>query len=386
VKRISILGSTGSIGVSTLDVVAAMPGRFRVAALAAGGNVDLLASQVARFNPEIVAVRDAERAAELTRRLGDACAVVHGPEGLIRVATQDGVEMVVSALVGAVGLEPTYAALDAGIDVALANKEALVVAGAHMTRRAAETRAAILPVDSEHNALHQCLRGERAEEVANLWLTASGGPFRGWDAQALAGVTVEQALDHPTWNMGPKITIDSATLMNKGLEVIEARWLFDVAVERIRVVVHPQSIVHSMVELVDGSFKAQLGVTDMKHPIQYALSWPQRWRSTLPRFDPAASAKLEFEEPDRDAFPCLGLAYDAVRAGGAAPAVLNAANEIAVEGFLQGQIDFPGIPRVVGGTLDSHGSEPAADLGALRRADARARATAQGLLQHGVRS
>jgi len=386
VKRLALLGSTGSIGESTLRVVDAFADRFRVVALAAGRNLDLLTEQIERYAPELVSVIDSAAAAELRRRVGDRCEVVHGEEGRIAVATAGDVEMVVAGLVGALGLRSTYAAIDMGRDVALANKETLVVAGAQMTRRAAETGAQILPVDSEHNALHQCLRGERIEEVRRLWLTASGGPFRELPAAQFADVTVEQALAHPTWKMGRKITIDSATLLNKGLEVIEARWLFGLGAERIAVVVHPQSVVHSMIELVDGSFKAQLGITDMRHPIQYALTYPERWPSELPPLDPRTIGRLEFASPDLDRFPCLALAYRALEQGGAAPAVLNAANEIAVDWFLGGRASFLQIPAVIRGTLERHGDDPSATLEDLLSADARARETALRLLEQGVRS
>jgi 1-deoxy-D-xylulose-5-phosphate reductoisomerase len=386
VKRLSILGSTGSIGLSTLQVVDAFDDRFRVVALAAGRNLDLLESQIERYRPELVAVGERATAEELRSRVGRRCEVVHGEEGRIAAATVPDADLLVAALVGAVGLRSTYAALDIGRDVALANKETLVVAGEQMTRRAAETGARILPVDSEHNALHQCLRGERPEEVRRLWLTASGGPFRGLTLGQLDDVTVEQALAHPTWKMGRKITIDSATLLNKGLEVIEAHWLFGVPAERISVVIHPQSVVHSMVEMVDGSFKAQLGVTDMRHPIQYALAYPERLESPLPPFDPVAAGPLDFEPPDDERFPCLGLAHRALLCGGAAPAVLNAANEIAVEAFLDGRARFRQIPAVIEGTLDRRSGEPSATLEDLLRADARARETAVELLEQGVRS
>jgi 1-deoxy-D-xylulose-5-phosphate reductoisomerase len=384
VKRLAILGSTGSIGTSTLDVVRAFPGKFEVLALGAGGNVERLAEQVREFRPACVALGDARSASELASRIGPGCRVVHGPAGLIEVATWPDVDLVVSALVGAVGLRPTWAAIDGGRDVALANKETLVVAGEPITRRAAETGAVLLPVDSEHNALHQCLRGELAAEVRRLWLTASGGPFLRVPPSDLACVTVGQALDHPTWRMGRKVTIDSATLMNKGLEVIEARWLFGIEPARIRVVVHPSSVVHSMVEFVDGSFKAQLGVTDMRHPIQYALSWPTRWTTPLPPFDPVAAGPLVFEPPDLERFPCLGLAYRAIELGGAAPAVLNAANEVAVSAFLDGRLRFLDIAAVVAEALDHHAADAGATLDDLERADARARETAERLLVRGA--
>jgi 1-deoxy-D-xylulose-5-phosphate reductoisomerase len=384
VKRLAILGSTGSIGNSTLDVVRSHPGRFLVTALAAGGNVELLEKQVEEFRPEIVAVKDEKAAAALARRIPAECGLLHGPDGRHAVATHENVDMVVSAFVGALGLEPTYAAVCLGRDIALANKEVLVVAGELVTRRAALESARILPVDSEHNALHQCLRGENRAEVRRLWLTASGGPFRKHSREQLEKVTREQALRHPTWSMGPKITIDSATLMNKGLEVIEARWLFGLSAERISVIVHPGSVVHSMVEFTDGSFKAQLGITDMRHPVQYALSWPERWETTLPAFDPIGAGPLEFDRPDSDRFPCLGLAYQALEAGGTAPAVLNAANEIAVQAFLEGRIRFMSIPSIVATTLDRHGGAPAAGLEELLAVDAEARRLAQLTIDQGA--
>ena len=383
-KRLAILGSTGSIGTSTLKVVDAFAGRFEVVALAAGRNLDLLEQQVRKYRPQCVAVADAELAAEFDRRIGSLARVVHGADGLVDVATHDGVDLVVSGLVGALGLRSTYAALDVGRDVALANKETLVVAGEQMTARAAATGACLLPVDSEHNALHQCLRGERTAEVRRLWLTASGGPFRGRSREELARVTVDEALCHPTWKMGPKITVDSATLMNKGLEVIEARWLFGIGPDRIQVVVHPSSVVHSMVELVDGSFKAQLGIADMRHPIQYSLTWPERWNTDLPPFDPVACGPLEFHEPDVERFPCLALAFRALRAGGAAPAVLNAANEIAVAAFLDGQVGFLEIPAAIERVLDAHSDEPATTVDELLEVDRRVRATTRKLLTEGV--
>jgi len=385
-KQLAILGSTGSIGRSTLDVVTSRPDSFRVFALAAGRNLDLLLEQVALFRPRIVTVADASAADEIRGRLDADIRVLHGIEGLVEVARHPEVDLVVCGVVGALGLHPTWAAVDVGHNVALANKEALVVGGAHLTARARETGSVILPVDSEHNALHQCLRGEAIEEVKKLWLTASGGPFRRRPAETLADVTPEEALRHPTWKMGRKITIDSATLMNKGLEVIEAHWLFGLDADRIEVVVHPTSVVHSMIELVDGSFKAQLGVTDMRHPIQYALTWPQRWASALPPFDPVAAGPLEFERPDLERFPCLALAYRALKDGGAAPAVLNAANEIAVEAFLEGRLGFAGIPRMIEAAVERHGGDAADSLDDVLAADARARATTVRLLKEGVRT
>ncbi|HZN54684.1 MAG TPA: 1-deoxy-D-xylulose-5-phosphate reductoisomerase [Candidatus Polarisedimenticolaceae bacterium] len=384
-KRLSLLGSTGSIGRSTLDVVDAHPDELRVAALAGGRNVERLASQAAKHRPELVAVADEAAGRALAQRVPKGTRVVHGRDGLIEAARLAGADMVVCGLVGAVGIEPTYAAVDAGKDIALANKEALVAAGAFVIRRAAETGAAILPVDSEHNALHQCLRGEDPAEVAAIWLTASGGPFRTWSREAMAAATPEQALAHPTWTMGRKITIDSATLMNKGLEVIEARWLFGVGPDRIRVVVHPGSVVHALVELVDGSWKAQLGAADMRHPIQYALTYPRRLPAPVARFDPARVAPLAFEPVDADRFPCVGLAYEALEHGGAAPAVLNAANEVAVEAFLAGRAGFFDIPAAVRAALDRHAGLPAGTLDDILAADRLARASASEALAIGVK-
>jgi len=381
---LAILGSTGSIGTSTLDLVTSFPDRFAVATLAAGRNIDVLEAQARQFTPERVAVAEPEAARELARRLGSLTRVVSGADGLVEAATQGGVDLVVSALVGAVGLAPTYAAVELGRDVALANKETLVVAGKHIMAAAAASGSRILPVDSEHNAVHQCLRGESPEEVRRLWLTASGGPFRRHSLGELKRVTAAEALCHPTWSMGPKITVDSATLMNKGLEVIEARWLFGLGPDRIRVVIHPQSVVHSMVELIDGSFKAQLGITDMRHPIQYALSWPRRWKTKLRPFDPIEAGTLEFEAPDLERFPCLGLAYRALETEGAAPAVLNAANEVAGQAFLEGRAGFREIGEIVASTLERHGADPGESLAELVAADERARSTAVQLLEQGA--
>ncbi len=383
-KRLCILGSTGSIGTNTLDLVASFPSDFEVRTLAAGRNLDLLERQVAQYDPQCVAVADEQHARELRRRIGPGTRVTHGRDGLIEAATYDGVDLVVSALVGAVGLPATYAAVQSGRDVALANKETLVVAGKQIMGEARASGSRILPVDSEHNALHQCLRGEKVEEIRRLWLTASGGPFRKHSLEALERVTPEEALRHPTWKMGPKITIDSATMMNKGLEVIEAHWLFGVGPERILVVVHPQSVVHSLVEFSDGSFKAQLGITDMRHPIQYALTWPERWETKLEPFDLVQAGPLEFEEPDLERFPCLGLAYRALEAGGAAPAVLNAANEVACQAFLERRAAFREIPAIIRSTLERHAGDPGSDLEDLVAADSAARQTAEQLLGQGV--
>jgi len=386
-KRLSILGSTGSIGTQTIDVIGSRPGEFRVVALAAGRNVSRLLDQTVALRPELVVVSDEAQARELASRLPAGTRIAFGRDGLIEAARHPEAELVVCGLVGAVGIEPAYAAVDAGKDVALANKEALVAAGAFIMARASITGAAILPVDSEHNALHQCLRGELTNEVKALWLTASGGPFRGWDRDAISRATPGQALRHPTWVMGSKVTIDSATLMNKGLEVIEARWLFGVRPDRIRVVVHPESVVHSLVEFVDGSFKAQLGITDMRHPIQYALTYPRRLASSLLKpFDLVAAGPLRFEAPDPENFPCLGLAVEALRRGGAAPAVVNAANEVAVAAFLEHRAGFLDIPATIRGALDRHADASSATLDDILAADRLARKTAADLLVSGVKS
>ncbi|HET6305105.1 MAG TPA: 1-deoxy-D-xylulose-5-phosphate reductoisomerase [Myxococcota bacterium] len=379
-KRLAVLGSTGSIGEQTLAVVEAFPERFRVTALGAGRNVEKLAAQVRQFAPELVAVADADAARGLRERLAGArVEIAVGPAGLEDVARAPA-DLVVSGLVGAVGLAPTLAALAAGRDVALANKEVLVMAGALVMREVRRRGVALLPVDSEHSAIFQALAGQRREDVARLVLTASGGPFRTWDAERIARATPEEALAHPNWEMGPKITIDSATLMNKGLEVIEAHWLFDVSPERVDVVVHPQSIVHSLVEFVDGQVLAQLSVPDMRAPIAFALSTPERLPLDLPRLDLAAVGRLEFEAPDRKRFPCLDLAWAALAGGEAAPAVLNAANEVAVRAFLDRRVPFPAIAATNEAVLASHlarrGVGDVAGLGDVLEADAWARARA----------
>ena len=381
-QGIAILGSTGSIGCNTMSVVESFrDGRFRVVALAAGRNVERLAAQVERHRPELVAVEGDECAGrlrdELKRRGVAAPRVAVGEAGMVEVATHGAARTVVSATVGAVGFVPTLRALEAGKRVALANKETLVIAGELMTRAAAESGAELLPVDSEHNALHQCLRGERREEVRRLILTASGGPFRDKPWSAMEGATVEEAMRHPTWSMGAKITIDCATLMNKGLEVIEARWLFGFGADQIDVVVHPESVVHSLIELVDGSCIAQLGVTDMRHAIQYALTYPERHpAATLPPLDLTRLGALRFEQPDFERFPCLRLAYRALRAGGTLPAALNAANEEAVKCFLDRRIRLTDIPRVIERVMDVHETRPVSSLDVVLEVDREARAAA----------
>jgi len=382
-KGISILGSTGSIGCNTLKVIEHL-GDFRVVALGAGRNMPKLAEQIAQFKPELVSVDNEACAEALEKELNvigvTAPKVELNSKGLEAVATHPDAETVVSAAVGAVGFVPTLRAIEAGKRVALANKETLVMAGELMTKAAASSGAEILPVDSEHNAIHQCLRGETTKEVRRVILTASGGPFRDWTKEEIASATREQALNHPNWKMGDKITIDSATLMNKGLEVIEARWLFGFDADRISVVVHPQSVVHSMVEMLDGSIIAQLGVTDMKHAIQYALTYPDRRANCMPPLDLSQLSELNFEEPDTDRFPCLALAYEALRRGGTAPAALNAANEIAVAAFLADRIGFGDIFRINKSVLNAHSRENADSLEAVLRADREARAAAERLL------
>lgn len=371
-KAISILGSTGSIGCNTLKVIKHL-GDIRVVAMSAGRNVAKFAEQIAEFKPELVSCSDDSGAEALTRELHRLNAhlprIKVGEIGLIAVATHEAAGTVVSATVGAVGFMPTLRAIEAGKRVALANKETLVIAGELMTAAAARSGAEILPVDSEHNAIHQCLRGEKSAEVKRLILTASGGPFREWPAERIASATREEALNHPKWKMGDKISIDSATMMNKGLEVIEAHWLFGFDADHISVVVHPQSIVHSMVEMVDGSIIAQLGVTDMRHAIQYALTYPDRQENCVDPLDIAAMSRLEFEEPDLERFPCLELAYRALRAGGTAPAALNAANEIAVAAFLDGKIRFAEIAETNQRILDQHITAPVTDIETVIRVD-----------------
>jgi 1-deoxy-D-xylulose-5-phosphate reductoisomerase len=380
-RRLAILGSTGSIGRSALSVVESHRDRLEVVAMAAGGNVALLAEQIRTFRPRVVAMASAQAVDRLSHagELGGAIVVGHGSDGLIAVATRPDVDMVLCASSGTAALEAVLAAIEAGKTIALANKEVLVMAGALMTDAARRRGVAILPVDSEHNAIHQCLRDRPPREVTRLILTASGGPFRGHSPKELRAVGPSDALKHPTWRMGRKITIDSATLMNKGLEVIEARWLFGVPAERIDVVVHPQSVVHSMVEMVDGSILAQLGVTDMRLPIQYAFSYPERWPSPLPRLDLARCGRLDFLLPDHEKFPGLRLAYRALEAGGGLPVVLNAANEVAVESFLAGRLGFTGIPVLIERTMDAHAPARVDSLADVRRVDAWARAYSQEL-------
>jgi 1-deoxy-D-xylulose-5-phosphate reductoisomerase len=380
-KGLSILGATGSVGTNVLRIVDAFPDRFCVVGLSAGANVQRLAEQVERYRPRVVSVATPAALETLSRlvSLAGVQALV-GEPGAVAVATHDDVHVVVAAAVGAVGLVPTYRALEAGKDVALANKETLVMAGELMVAQARARGGRLLPIDSEHCALHQCLDNRGAEEVRRLVLTASGGPFRTRPRETFADVSPREALNHPTWNMGRKITIDSATLMNKGLEVIEARWLFGVPPERIDVLIHPQSVVHSMVEFVDGTVLAQLGVTDMRLPIQYALSYPERWPAAIPGMDLSGALRLDFEQPDRARFPCLGLAYEALRRGGSVPAVLNAANEEAVAAFLDERIPFTAIPETIAAVMETHAGGPLHELRDVLAADAWARQATAGVL------
>ncbi len=384
-KRLAVLGSTGSIGVSACEVIAAHPERFTVAALAAGENISLLREQIGRFRPAVAAVIDEARARQLRSLLSPAerTEVLSGPDGYRACATLAGVDMVLSAMVGAAGLQPTVAAIEAGKDIALANKEVLVMAGGLVTARARERGAAIMPVDSEHSAIFQCLAGHRAEDVRRIVLTASGGPFLRMPAEELAAVTPQQALQHPRWHMGPKITVDSATLMNKGFEVIEAVWLFGVESARVSVLIHPQSIVHSLVEFRDGSVMAQMGMPDMHIPIGYALAYPERLPTPAPFLDLAAAGVLQFETPDFVRFPCLRMAYDAARCGGTVPAALSGANEIAVAAFLREKIRFPAIPRIIEDVLGAHENTDAPTLEDIMEADRWAREKADQLIKEG---
>jgi 1-deoxy-D-xylulose-5-phosphate reductoisomerase len=374
-KKISILGCTGSIGVNTLDVIAHHPSAFSVAALAGGRNILLLKRQIERFHPALASVVDAPHAERLRDSLPPGCAtaVLSGPAGYREVARHGDANMVVSAMVGAAGLLPTLEAIDAGKDVALANKETLVMAGSLVVEKAREKRVRILPVDSEHSAIHQCLAGQRQDDIRRIILTASGGPFRTFSAEQLEAVTPAAALKHPNWEMGRKITIDSASMMNKGLEIIEARWLFDIGIDRIGVLIHPKSIVHSMVEYRDGSVIAQMGIPDMRIPIAYALSFPERLPGRESFLDLIRAGPLEFFEPDMERFPCLRLARDAGKAGGTAPAVLNGANEIAVAAFLEERIRFKDLPAVISEVLERHRTVASPGLDEILEADRWAR-------------
>ena len=378
-KHISILGSTGSIGRSTLGIVEKYPERFAIVALAAGSNLELAFQDAQRWHPKIISLAKEDDAAKLRSQLKSAglagIEVVHGAAGLVRVATHPQADFVVSAIVGVAGLEATYEAVKAGKTVGLANKECLVAAGELLTAEARRQKKPLLPIDSEHNAVHQCMRGGKMEEVAHVWLTASGGPFLNTPSSQFANITVEEALNHPTWKMGRRITIDSATLMNKGFEVIEACRLFNLPPAKVKVIVHPQSTIHSLVEFVDGSLLAQLSVTDMRLPILYALTYPERIESDL-KFPVAELKRLDFAAPDFDKFPCLRLAYEAAEAGGTKTIGLNAADEVAVAAFLEGKIKFTDIPRTIESTLNETPAGHPESIKEVLAADAEARRVA----------
>ncbi|BAO44084.1 1-deoxy-D-xylulose-5-phosphate reductoisomerase [Thiolapillus brandeum] len=385
---ISVLGSTGSIGKSTLDVLARHPDRYQVVALSANSDVQGMREQCLEYRPMMVAMADPDSARVLSRELAAAApeiTVLSGIDGLKAVATHESADQVMAAIVGAAGLVPVLAAVEAGKRILLANKEALVVAGGLFMEAVRRRGVIVLPIDSEHNAVFQCMpegyeQGLDGKGVKRILLTASGGPFRTLPVEELASVTPEQACAHPNWDMGRKISVDSATMMNKGLEVIEAHWLFGAAPERIQVVIHPQSVIHSMVEYVDGSVLAQLGNPDMRTPIAHALAWPERMESGVSSLNLFEVARLDFEAPDLQRFPCLGLAFRAIEEGGSMPAILNAANEVAVAAFLEGRTGFTDIPRIIGKTMDSLGGQAADSLEVLLEADAQARETAERLL------
>lgn len=381
-RKIAVLGSTGSIGTSSLKVIGANPERYKVVALAAGRNIDLLARQIAAFSPRSVAVLD-EGMVEPLKGLLDRhfeTEVFYGEEGYARLATLEEVDTVISAIPGAAGLIPTYAAIKAGKDIALANKECMVMAGPLVMEEAKARGISIFPIDSEHSAILQCLQGHRKEDLRRIILTASGGPFREWPEEKLKAVSPEEALHHPNWNMGRKISIDSATLMNKGLETIEAKWLFDLRIDQISVIIHPQSIVHSMVEYMDGSIIAQLGIPDMVTPISYALSYPRHIGTSLPPLRLEDVGTLSFLKPDPGRFKCLDLAFRAAEEGGSMPAVLNGANEIAVDLFLKGRIGFLDIPRLIEKAMNAHRAFAVESVEQVMEVDRWARKTAGELL------
>jgi len=379
-RKIAILGATGSIGKSTLDLVERNPDRFEVTAVTAATNVEALADIARRTQAQLAVIADEARFGQLQQLLaGSGCHAAAGDEALVEAST--GADLVVAAIVGCAGLRPTMAAVESGKTVALANKEALVTAGALMTDAAAASGATLLPVDSEHNAIFQCLTGSRHEDVARIVLTASGGPFRTASAETINAATPVQAVAHPNWSMGAKISVDSATLMNKGLELIEAHFLFDLPSRQIEVVIHPQSVVHSLVEFVDGSVLAQLGSPDMRIPIAYALAWPERLPTPAQRLDLAAIARLDFEVPDVERFPALKLARDALEAGGAAPTILNAANEVAVASFLAGEIRLPDIARSVAETLQSARFDAPRSIGDVLEIDRVTRTRARAMMK-----
>ncbi len=377
-KNVVLLGSTGSIGTSTIKVASDLPDHIRLIGLAAGSNAELLLEQTRQFQPAAISIHSPAKADELSATLGTSTEVFSGAEGLVKLATMPAADIVLIAIVGTAGLQPALAAIRAGKDIAIASKEILVMAGETVMSEARKYGVQVLAVDSEHSAIFQCLDGKPADSVRNLWLTASGGPFRQTPQAEFAGITVERALKHPSWVMGPKITIDSATLFNKGLEMIEARWLFDIGMDRVQVVVHPQSIVHSMVEFVDGSMLAQMSTPDMCLPIQYALTYPERVRSDRVQTPLARLGSLTFEEPDTERFPSLNLARRAGEIGGTLPAVLNAANEVAVEAFVKRRISFLQITETVRRVMDEHEVVAHPTLDQILAADAWARAAAVG--------
>jgi 1-deoxy-D-xylulose-5-phosphate reductoisomerase len=376
-EKIAILGSTGSIGRSTLNVIAQHPDEFEVVALAAGGNVREMVEQARTFKPKLISMATKEAAEQVQREVGQEVRVIYGEDAPVEVASHPEASFVVSAIVGSKGLVPTLAAIRAGKKVGLANKETLVSAGHIVTAEAKKRQVPLLPIDSEHSAIFQCLNGERISEVRRLIVTASGGAFRDWTREQIENATVEQALKHPNWSMGAKVTIDSATLMNKGLEVIEAHWLFDLPYEKIDVIIHPQSIIHSMVEFQDGAVMAQLGTPDMRVPIQYALSYPNRLPLQTERLDFVALSRLDFRPPDLERFPCLKMAYEAGKTGGTMPTVLNAANEVAVQSFLAGECPFPVIEELVERALSAHEVVHNPTLEEIMEADRWARAFAR---------
>lgn len=382
-KKLALLGSTGSIGVNALKVIEAYPEEYEVIALAAGRNISLLLEQIESFKPKAVAVLEASRAQEMKAQLPRAAEtqIFFGPEGFMHVAALDAVDTVISAMTGAAGLLPTYSAIKAGKNIALANKETMVMAGALVMAEARRRSVSVLPIDSEHSAILQSLQGHPKENLRRVILTASGGPFRNLSLEEMRGITAARALNHPNWNMGPKVSIDSATLMNKGLEVIEAKWLFDLEMEQIHILIHSQSIVHSMVEYSDGSVICQMGIPDMLIPISYALSYPQHMRNQLPPLELEQVGTLSFEKPDLKRFRCLALALEASRIGGSMPCVLNGANEVAVDSFLHGGIGFLDIPDMIERTMETHQVHAVDDLEAVMRADSWARKTARDLVR-----
>ncbi len=372
-KKVLILGSTGSIGINTLNVIRNFPGEFEITALTINTKIDLLEPQIHEFNPKAVVVKDEKLGREIERKINGKCEVLVGEQGLIDAAKNLDYDIFVGAMVGFCGLAPTLEAIKRGKIITLANKETLVVAGELVTNLCKKHNAKLLPIDSEHSAIFQCLEGEDKNSVEKIILTASGGPFLNKSKEALANVTVKEALNHPNWKMGNKITIDSASMMNKGLEIIEARWLFGIEKEKIDVLVHPQSIIHSMVQYVDGSIKAQLGLPDMKLPIQYALTYPARLANNNPRTDLAKIGSLTFFQPDMEKFECLKLAYNALDAGGTAPCIMNAANEIAVDKFLKGMIKFSNIPKLIYKALEKIENHKAPDIFTIFECDKKTR-------------